>query len=197
MARNIEFNQQKAIAAATECFWQKGYAATSLKDLLAAMSISRSSFYNSFVGKQEMFELCLAQYSARVESVCCMVLGSKADKPWQAIEQFLSMVLLQIPQTMKAKGCLLVNTLAETAEVDEALKQQALTGLAAVKQSWWQALLNEPEFNQLEQAEQQQIIEQLFSLLLGWRLQSQAGLSDQILQQQISNSIRQLQTYSA
>ena len=45
MPRPIEFDRSKAVNRALVLFWQKGYQATSLSDLLETTNISRSSYY--------------------------------------------------------------------------------------------------------------------------------------------------------
>lgn len=189
MARNLEFNRQNAIAAAIQCFWQKGYAATSLADLLKAMGISRSSFYNSFGDKRQLFEGCVDHYSKQIKGVCQSVLMMSKENPWQGLQNFFTVVFISISDDVKRKGCLLVNTLAETSEVDDELKALALKGLGEIKSCWKQSLLQDEGFSKLNDDQQNQKIEQIFSLLLGWRLQSQAGLSSEHLSQQISLSL--------
>ena len=65
MARPIEFNRDKAVNRALALFWRKGYQATSLADLLAAMGIGRISFYAAFIDKRTFFIECLDLWSAR------------------------------------------------------------------------------------------------------------------------------------
>lgn len=62
MARPREFDRDDALRKAMHTFWEKGYAATSVDDLTAAMGISRSSLYETFGDKQALFTAALASY---------------------------------------------------------------------------------------------------------------------------------------
>src|ERR1700759_452011 len=53
--RPVVFNRTAALAAAMNLFWERGYEGTSFDDLIAAMGISASSFYNSFGSKEELY----------------------------------------------------------------------------------------------------------------------------------------------
>ena len=44
-------------------FWQKGYEATSVKDLENATKLKTSSLYNTFGGKEQFFLNILKHYS--------------------------------------------------------------------------------------------------------------------------------------
>ncbi|MBT1702611.1 TetR/AcrR family transcriptional regulator [Chryseosolibacter indicus] len=63
MPRNVEFNEEEAIQKAMEVFWEKGYNATSLRDLTDAMKINSSSLYNTIGDKQELFVRCVKHYT--------------------------------------------------------------------------------------------------------------------------------------
>ena len=52
MPRPKEFSEIAALDAAVDCFWQRGYEATSMRDLAASMGISAPSLYNAFGDKQ-------------------------------------------------------------------------------------------------------------------------------------------------
>jgi Bacterial regulatory proteins, tetR family. len=66
MARPREFDTEDALDEAVEVFWTKGYDATSLRDLLDAMELSKSSFYQTFNSKGDLYLECLDRYRARI-----------------------------------------------------------------------------------------------------------------------------------
>src|SRR6201987_1269290 len=53
--RPAVFNRALALQAAIKLFWERGYEGTSFDDLIAAMGISASSFYNSFGSKEALY----------------------------------------------------------------------------------------------------------------------------------------------
>lgn len=62
MGRNISFNKEHALNKTMYLFWEKGYDATSISDLIETMGVSRSTLYSSFGDKDELFKQVLANY---------------------------------------------------------------------------------------------------------------------------------------
>jgi TetR/AcrR family transcriptional regulator, transcriptional repressor for nem operon len=65
MARPKEFDPDHAAQEAMETFWEHGYAATSVNDLLAEMGLSRGSLYDTFGDKKQLFLAALDKYEAQ------------------------------------------------------------------------------------------------------------------------------------
>jgi AcrR family transcriptional regulator len=53
--RPVVFDRVKALNKAMKLFWERGYEGTSFDELIAAMGISASSFYNSFGSKEALY----------------------------------------------------------------------------------------------------------------------------------------------
>ena len=63
MARTPEFDHDRVLECALQAFWQKGYEATSLTDLLEATGLARQSLYNTFGDKRGLFLASLRRYA--------------------------------------------------------------------------------------------------------------------------------------
>lgn len=118
MARPRTFEEDRAIEAAMRAFWIAGYEATSTQDLCEATGIGRSSIYNTFTSKHDLFERALRRYMDSKNAVVIELLESPAPIRekirtllWQAVE----------PDTEDPPGCLVVNTLVELAPRDPAI----------------------------------------------------------------------------
>lgn len=188
MARPQVFNQQKVLAKAIECFWIKGYSETSLADLVRAMSISRSTFYNNFGDKRQLFELCLNAYGQQIQAISAVTLSNQKLTPLKAIKQFFYLIFITPNEQLSSRGCLLVNTIAEASVVNDELKNVAIKLMQPVRRG----LIAQLE-RDLDEEMSNQLGEWLFTQLLGWRLQCQFGLSKECLEQQINLSLLKVQ----
>jgi AcrR family transcriptional regulator len=62
LGRPRSFDTGKALDAAMEVFWRKGYEGASLSDLTRAMGINRPSLYAAFGDKEALFRRVLEHY---------------------------------------------------------------------------------------------------------------------------------------
>lgn len=115
--RPLEFDPHQAALTAMEMFWQKGYEATSLQDLLTAMAISKSSFYQAFGSKHELFERCLALFRQRQVKRMQSALN-KAPSGRAFLGSVLQAVAAEAECATAPKGCLIMNTASEFAGRD-------------------------------------------------------------------------------
>ena len=137
MARPAEFDRTKALEAAMKLFWARGYTATSLPDLLAAMGIARSSFYASFKTKRDLFMECLELFGDRTLAI----VDDESDKLGAATlpRAFFEATLLDVSQRKASQGCMMVNTVLELADIDQELNQLATAKLNAVENAFARA----------------------------------------------------------
>jgi TetR/AcrR family transcriptional repressor of nem operon len=114
MPRPREFDETAALDAAIECFWRRGYEATSLRDLTAAMGLTAPSLYNAFGDKEELFALALERYLDRNTRGRLRRLEETLP-PKQAIARFFAEIVGRSVNDRQRKGCFLVNSALEIA----------------------------------------------------------------------------------
>lgn len=126
--RPVEFCRKTAIEAAIDVFWRQGYEATSLQDLLAAMDLSKSSFYQAFGSKQQLFETCLEHYrEARAKAMRRALMA--APSGLQFLGDFLRGVASEARTRSKPKGCLIMNTATEFSGREPSISDQVELGV--------------------------------------------------------------------
>ncbi len=108
------FDKALVLEQATHVFHDKGYHATSMQDLVDATGLNRSSIYNSFDNKLNLFMACLKAYQTAYGNKVSNEL-EKATDSLEAIERLFKFYLKEIVRDTEDKGCLLVNATSEMA----------------------------------------------------------------------------------
>jgi len=187
MARPIEFDRPKAVNRALALFWRKGYQASSLADLLAAMAISRSSFYAAFADKRTLFIECLDLFSARTLD---MLHQARAEMPpVDALQSFFERNFVGAHGAGAVRGhwgCMLVNTVLEMAGVDDDLAARASHHLGEM-QCFFQACLQDAG---AEPARAEELAAMLMLFNEGIRVSSRRRLPDAQHLQPIATTFR-------
>jgi len=92
MARPREFDMVQTLNNAMDVFWAKGYASTSLDDLLSSMKIGKGSFYQAFKSKHNLYLLTLEMYKDYMtDHAKSIVSGKKGLKAIKALFETLSL----------------------------------------------------------------------------------------------------------
>jgi len=112
------FNRELVIKHATGVFHDKGYNAASMQDLVDATGLNRSSIYNSFGSKLDLFLLCLKSYQYGFHKKTTAVLLD-ADNAINAIESLFYMYMDIMLKDNNDRGCLITNCVSEMANHDE------------------------------------------------------------------------------
>jgi AcrR family transcriptional regulator len=73
------FDRKSALAQATRLFWEKGFEATSMADLTAAMGIGSPSLYAAFGSKEALYAEALGHYRDTYETLVWSNFFSKDD----------------------------------------------------------------------------------------------------------------------
>lgn len=103
MARPQAFNNNEVLYSAMHAYWQKGLK-TSIRDLEIATGISRSSLYNSFGDKDDMFKLCMDLYVTQTIGTVISKLSHTSFK-----KGAFEIMVEASTNNLDGRGCLLYN----------------------------------------------------------------------------------------
>jgi TetR/AcrR family transcriptional repressor of nem operon len=117
MARLKAFDEDRVLDQAVDCFWSRGYEATSVRDLADAMGIGGASLYNTFGDKRALFVRSLERYANRSMRERIARLEAE-NRPKEAIEAFLAEIIDRSVGDPDRKGCMLVNSALDVAPHD-------------------------------------------------------------------------------
>lgn len=111
MARPVSFDREEVLGRATRAFWERGYCATSVSDLVEATQLQPGSLYAAFESKQGLFLAVLDHYAQQTVGRLRQRLA-EANDPLQGIEAFFNGLVAERADRRR-RGCLLVNTVLE------------------------------------------------------------------------------------
>ena len=124
MVRTRGFDEQQALDGAMHLFWERGYTAASLDQLLDATDLSKSSFYETFGNKRELLLAAVRRYHKQF--IDPLVEPLRRDDAGRAeIEGMLRGMVTHLLTDAGQRGCLVNNCLVELGPHDETVRDAA------------------------------------------------------------------------
>ena len=111
MARTREFDGNRALDDALRVFWDKGYEAASIHDLVSATGVNRASLYQTFGSKRELFLKALDRFAACDRNIAQATAGVAPGLA--RIRAALRLAGKQAAADVR--GCMVVNAIVERA----------------------------------------------------------------------------------
>lgn len=119
-------------------FWEKGYEATSIPDLLKAMGLSRSSLYETFVDKQKLYVEAINHYKKIGENKRNLLVNAPSAKV--GIRQYFDHHISSAYNEDLPKGCLITNAAIGMDSPDEQLRILIIERFELLEQSFYELL---------------------------------------------------------
>jgi AcrR family transcriptional regulator len=135
MSRPTQYDREKALDAALQLFWKKGYHETSLKDLEVTLAMKPGSIYGAFTSKENLYlltleryyENSLARFRAHME---------RASSPLTGLAGHLLGFAKLAPEDHARQVCMLTRPLVATAATDPEIAAQTKGYLAAMRDTF-------------------------------------------------------------
>jgi TetR/AcrR family transcriptional repressor of nem operon len=121
MPRTKEFDPEAVLEEAMELFWENGFEATSAQDLVDRTGLNRSSLYNTFGSKQELYLRALDHYRQRDADTFDRLLD-QFDSARAAIRHLLEEATPGADGD--TRGCFLASATVERAHCDDATRER-------------------------------------------------------------------------
>lgn len=121
MPRVKLFNEQEVLEKAMNLFWENGYHATSISDLKEHLGINRSSLYDTYGDKEQLFLKAIQHYRSTNQKLIQQFLESRENVK-EGIRALFKRAIQQSTADKNRKGCFVVNTAAELLPDDGHIK---------------------------------------------------------------------------
>ena len=172
--RPRKFDEDAVFEKLTNLFWEKGYEATSMQDMLEATGLKKSSLYNLFGSKRDLYHQVLDRYIAtRMEGFDLM--AAQFERPGMgALHGFLDEVFV-----FGRAGCMAVNTTTELGDTDPAIPSRAKEYRDRIRACLTKVLNAVTTSENLDTAMVPARTEMLLGFMLGYAIAARTGASDQ------------------
>ncbi len=119
--RTKDFEPDDVADAAMHVFWRRGYAATSVQDLVDGTGLGRGSLYNAFGSKQGLYEAALRRYHDL--TAANLELLARPGTVRERIGRLLDFIADDELREASRRGCLVANASLEMAGQDAAVAE--------------------------------------------------------------------------
>jgi len=180
MARQKEFDRDKAVESALATFRKNGFGATTTDDLRLAMGIGRQSFYDTFKGKREIYLEALRKYNSD------RVLGffeifRKSGSPLKALEGILASISIESPKD-RTLACLGVSSICEFGASDAEVSSINDATASSIKSVLGKLILEAKNKKEIRSSlDPKETALYLLSVFSGMRVSARAGASPEEL----------------
>lgn len=141
MTRPKAFDEDAALIRAMELFWEQGYTAASLSQLISCMGISRQSLYDTYGDKHGLFLKALDRYCALVGSRLLQPLSGPAPD-LDAIKATVAALIDFLVASPKPRACLMANSAMEIAPHDQTVADKVRAFHRTLEAAFESALIN-------------------------------------------------------
>ena len=137
------FDPDEAIDHAVDVFWERGYRATTTRELEHALGIAQSSIYNTFGSKRALLLKAIDRYEERIdEELFCILTDGHG---YRSVIEFFNQLTQWIDDN-DHRGCLVVNLMASS-ESDSQIVERIQAYRRRIRSGFVAALKGEPSLD--------------------------------------------------
>ncbi len=176
--RPLAFDPELVLDQAMQVFWRHGFESTSLEDLETATGLSRTSLYNTFGSKRELFERAIDRYQ---RSLAAEVLAplEHGHEGLADLRAFVDAIARQLADRSAPPGCLMVNSMSEFGDTDPRVSREAARYTRRFRRAIEAALERAIGRSELADPDVREKTGLLLGLLLALNLAARAGLQSE------------------
>ena len=164
MSRTTLYNRQEALERAIQLFWQKGFHATSLKDIEQVLDMRPGSIYAAFGNKNGLFQEALEHYAHAALMELERVLASH-ESPLLGLAAYMRQLGGIRDQKIPSRACMLVKSLLELGAREQSALDKVEKLLAGLEARFTECFVEAQRLGEIDS--------ELDAVRLGRRLQAE------------------------
>lgn len=139
MGRVKTFDKDEVLNKAIDLFWTKGYNATSMQDLVTTLGINRSSMYDTYGDKRQLFITALTDYHTKAaDGMIDMISSAKSYQ--ELLDKMFGITVKECTGPEGKKGCFATNTMVELVPHDEEIAEVVKQNMSRIEDAVTKAI---------------------------------------------------------
>lgn len=188
MPKVLNTTYEELVEKAQEIFWLKGFKGVSVKELSEYLSVSQTILYNKY-SKDALFLDSLDYYTSNYSDPFLKRLRETTDG-LGSLRDFFYLLINALEDKTFPRSCLMVNTVVELRNENEAVVNRYESYMAALKQSYLVVLQKAVDLGQIKYPEKldnyaEFLLGIIFSLSILYKLRPKKELQ-QFIDEQLS-----------
>lgn len=128
------FDRDAVLETLVQLFWEKGFEATSMADIVEASGLNKSSLYNTFGSKELLFHEALNRY-VDTRALGLVAVLSEGTEGLADVHSLLDLLWLETESSADHLGCLAVNSSTELGMRDDSVVEVVQRFRSAMRSS--------------------------------------------------------------
>lgn len=174
--RPREFDECEVLDKLVELFWEQGYEAASLNEIVETAGLNKSSLYNAFGSKDELFYTVLRHYMAEKEA---MLAEAFAEGGIDTLVAFFELQRPMMLSSIGARGCMAVNASTELGMRDDRMVEVANRYRHTIREGMRRPLQWSADHGEIDPALVDVYTEILVSTMLGMSVAARSGATQE------------------
>ena len=134
MVGRKQYDEDEAVHAAMLAFWQSGYEGTSISMLEEATGLSKSSIYNAYGSKEQLYARALDRFSSHYGK--SLIEDLNHPEFIGAVRQFFSRLLRRFENDYEPMGCFATKAGLEIGSTDVPAAEIVCAGLHRLQEAF-------------------------------------------------------------
>ena len=147
MNRPRQYDREEVLEKTTDLFWEKGFEATSMNEVVARTGLNKHSLYSEFGDKEKLFIDCIDYYSSNSSRFVRDILARK-PLGLSNIEAFFEN-RVSYAASDDCKGCLIFNSVTEKETLSEEVNQKVKALLSSFNVVFYNCLKAAQDNNEI------------------------------------------------
>ncbi len=192
--RPRKFDDDAVLDALVQLFWEKGYEATSLADIVAATGLNKSSLYSSFGSKDELFEMALSRYVDARAGMMSQVVGN-GTQGLDDVKMLFEYLWSEVNDMGEHRGCLAINTGTEMGTRDQGVADIGIRFRSQMRDGLSMAFTRAADNGEIEAENIVTYTSLMLSFIIGTAVMVKSGAPNEEIRSQLDAAVKTTESW--